>query len=257
MSTYNFDYFLWVTGVGLQFVLCFVVIRRRLWQRLPLFTTYILLVFAAELARTWGYLHWGANSLSYAKAYWVSQGILVMARCAALVDICRAALRPYRGVWLLLRWGLAGTAAVMLLRAAERTGEVARVSKFVIFLERELEFVVVVMLVVLLAVSRYYGTRLERPFNVIGLGFTLYSSVAIINNSIQVAKLSVPWELFSQVHSVSFLAALAIWIAALWHALPQEALPEMSTAEEYQRGSQSISTSMRQLNTRLAGLMKR
>jgi hypothetical protein len=257
MGTFDFDYFLWVTGSGLEFVLCLVALRRRLWQRLPLFTAYILLLFAADMARRWGYLHWGANSLSFAKIYWVSQGILVVARCAALVDLCRAALRPYRGVWLLLRWGLAGTAAVMLLRAAQRTEEVARVSKFVIFLERELEFVVVVALVVLLAVGRYYGTRLERPLNAIALGFSLYSSVAIINNSILIAKFSVPWEVYSRVRSMSFFAAVAIWAVALRRALPELAIPEISTAEAYERDSLEVSNRMRELNARLAGLMKR
>jgi hypothetical protein len=128
---------------------------------------------------------------------------------------------------------------------------------YVIFLERELEIAVVISLVALLALSRYYGLALDRPLDGLALGLGLYSSFVIIKDTIILVVRNVPWWWFSLANSLVYAATVGIWIYALWAPLPERARPDLSTVESYERNSRAVSQRMRELNARLSELIKR
>jgi len=187
----------------------------------------------------------------------MTQPVLVLARAAALADICRAALGHYTGVWQLARYLLAGAATTLLALAAVRTGGTPGIFSYLIFVERELEFAVVIILLVLLVLSRYYGVALEPPLGGLAMGFAIYSSVLIIASSILIGPLTLPWNVFSQVRSAGYFVALGFWAHALRAPLPAPVRPELSTVESYERNSRLVTDRMRELNARLMDLMKR
>ena len=239
-----------------QLGVCALALLRRLWKILPYFSAYLVLLVVVEAARWAVILKAGVNSPPHAWTYWMTQPVLILARAAALVDVCRAALGSYTGVWKFARTVLAGSAAFMLVFAAIHTGETARISSYLLFLERELEFAILASLLLLLMLSRHYGLMLERPLDGIALGLGFYSSIVIITSSILIGSLSVRWWEFSLARSLAFGTSLGIWAYALGRPLPERMRPQMGTVESYETGSQAVRDRMRELNERLSGLMR-
>ncbi|HUJ39865.1 MAG TPA: hypothetical protein VLW54_04910 [Candidatus Acidoferrales bacterium] len=240
----------------LQVGVCALALVRRLWKTLPYFTAYLVLVVLVEGLR-WGVIFAsGVNSPTHQWTYWMTQPALILARGAALADICRAALGLYTGVWKLARLLLVVSGTFMLAFAAVHTNEAHRVSSYLLFLERELEFAVLISLMLILVLVRYYGLSLERPLDGIALGLGFYSSIVIISSSILIGSLSLPWWGFSLARSLGYAGALGMWAYALRAPVRERARPELGTVENYEAGSREIRNRMRELNDRLSDLMK-
>jgi len=240
----------------LELAVCALALRRRLWRPLPFFVAYLVLLVLIDSGRWAVLLFTGMNSPTYSWAYWMTQPVHILARGAALADICRATLGPYVGVWRLARPLLMLAATLMLVFAAVHSNGTHWISSYLIFLERELEFAVVISLLVLLLLSRYYGLVLERPLDSIALGLGFYSSFVIIKDTIILVVRNLPYWWFSLANSVAFAITLGFWCYALWAPLPERARPQLSTAESYERNSREVSDRMRELNERLLNLIK-
>jgi hypothetical protein len=240
-----------------QAVVCALALIRRLWRVLPYFVAYLVLLVLIEGVRWAVIAVAGANSPTHAWTYWMTQPVLILARGAALADVCRAALGLYAGVWRVARSLLLLAAAFMLGFAAVHTGGAGRISSYLIFLERELEFAVVLSLLLLLVLSRYYGVAFDRPLDGIALGLGFYSSVLILDSSILIGPFALPWWLFSSVRSIAYFIALCWWGYALWAPLPERVPPELSTVESYEQNTRAVSDRMREMNLRLSNLTKR
>lgn len=239
-----------------ELALCVFAVVRRLWRYLPYFMAYLIVLVLIDGAR-WGVLLTaGSGSRTYSWIYWMTQPVLILARGAALADVCRATLGPYSGVWRFARPLLMFAATVMLAFAAVHSRGTHWIFSYLIFLERELEFAVVISLLLLLVMSRYYEMALERPLDGIALGLGFYSSFVIIKDTIILMQLNLPWWWFSLANSVAFSMALGAWFYALWAPLPERARPELSSVESYEQNTQAVTTRMRELNKRLSNLMK-
>jgi hypothetical protein len=257
MDFHDVDQLLTLVLVPVESAVCALAFWRRLWRTLPFFTAYLLLVVIIDGVRWSVILVYGAGSLAHSWTYWMTQPLLMLARGAALADICRAALGLYTGVWQLARYLLGVAVAAMLTLAAVHTGGSSRITSYLVFVERELEFAVVVTLLMLLVLSRYYGVALDRPLGGMAMGFALYSSVVIIDSSILIGPLRLPWIVFSAARSLGYSVALGCWAYALRAPLPAPVRPELSTVESYERNSRVVSGRMRELTARLMDLMKR
>jgi len=244
-------------GLLFEVGVCVLALLRRLWRILPFFTGYLVLLVLIDLARQWVLLQAGYSSRLYSWAFWMTQWVLVVARGAALADICRAALSAYAGIWQLARYLLAGATTVMLAAAALRTGSTPGIVSYVIYVERELEFAIVVTLLLLLILSRYYGVELNRPLDGIAMGLAFYSSVVITTSGILAGPGALPWGLYDALREVAYDVALAFWAYALRAPVPHPARPVLGTVDSYERNSRMVSDRMRGLNARLLELMKR
>ncbi len=244
-------------GTLLLTVVCALAVVRRSWRNLPWFTAYLFLALGADVLR-WSVLHHsGFGSAAYSWTYWATQTVLVIARGAALADVCRAALGAYTGVWQFARILLGVTAVGLLSAAGVRTASSTYIRSYVLFVERELEFTMVVTLLVLLLFCRYYDVALERPLDGISMGFVFYSSVVIISSSIRNGPLAPPWLLVSTVRTGAYAVATAFWAFALRTPLPAPVRQQLSTVESYERNARVVSDRMRELNARLLALTRR
>src|SRR5712692_2384465 len=88
-------------SVLLEAVVLACAVQRRLYTRLPVFTGYLAILVTRELTLSWFYLGLGYSSRPAFYYFWITQGILVVARAAAVVEIAWRALHGYRGVWAL------------------------------------------------------------------------------------------------------------------------------------------------------------
>ena len=244
-------------GAAGEITVCLLALVRGLWRRLPWFTAYFLLVIVIEAAR-WAVLSYqGSGSPAYSWTYWMTQPLLIMARGAALADVCCAALSSYTGVWQLARYLLAGTAAAILLVAAVHTSGSRGITSYVIFVERELEFAVVITLLLLLVLSRYYGVVLEPPLGGLSLGLAFYSSSVIVPSSILIGRFALPWAVFSSMRIAGWDVTLGCWLYALRAPLTAPLRPELSTVESYEENARAVSGRMCELNARLLALTRR
>lgn len=143
----------------------------------------------------------------------------------------------------------------MLGLAADHSNGTGWIFSYLIFLERELEFAVIIWLTLFLGLNRYYGLVLEQPLNSIAFGIGFYSSFVIIKSTILLAVRNIPWPWVSPATTVGFSIAAGVWCAALRVPFPERVAPELVTAESYERSSRDVSRRMRELNERLSGLM--
>jgi len=243
----------WAAELGL----CSLALGRRVWRILPCFVAYLIALVVVDAARWDVFLIAGMKSRAYRLTYWLSQPVLILARAAVLANICRAALRHYSGIWRLAKPLLMVTAALLMAFAAIRSNASNRMVSYLIFAERELEFAIVLALLALLMLSRYYGVALDRPLSGIALGMGLYSSYVIVNYSVILQQFQVPWWVFSAGNTVAYTVALIIWIYTLWAPLPEPVQPELSTPESYERNTLAVTGQMKEVNDRLEQLMKR
>lgn len=246
-------------AVALELVLFGLAVYRGVYRRLPIFTAYIALVFVKEVVTFWVLFRYGLRSQPYFYAYWVSQGILVALRGLVVAELLRAVLRPYHGVWAMARVALSVSAAALLSYAAvESAARGPAMGGFVLTADRGLEFVVVGTLLALLAICRYYEVRLDGLTAAIALGLAIYSSVAIMNNTVRFNFFVSYAQTWSVMRRLSYDAAVLIWLWPLLRPVPaQEAAPVMASPGVYGELAPEFSGRMRELNDRLLEILQR
>ena len=176
-----------------------------------------------------------------------------------MADVCRAALGQYTGVWRLARLLLVSAATLMVAAAGVRTSGTSAFS-YVLFFERELEVCILLSMIGLLLLSKYYGVSLNEPLRGITFGLAFYSIIVVITNTTISGPLQLPWEaywdIFNIVRMMAFLGALGFWIHALWLPLPETAEANMLPPGEYEEGTVTIMSGIEKLNEYLKDLMK-
>lgn len=253
------DFSLWLGGTALEAAILSLVFYRGLHRRFPIFTAYVGLVLAREGVHLLFYQLTGPRSRAYFYFYWVSQAVLLAARGLVVVELFHRVLRPYSGLWVFARWALSLSAATLLVYAGlSSSSSVGRVGGVVLAGERGLEFTVIGTLVALLAFCRYYGVILDRPSAALVLGLALYSSLAIVNNSVLFEFVASYLPVWRFVRPVSFHAALLVWLWPLLRPLaaphPQ---PVLAAPGLYQELAPEFSGRMRELNDRLLDFLQR
>ena len=151
------------------------------------------------------------------------------------------------------------TATSLLVYAAVKSANATGyLGSFVVATERGLEVTAGGSLLILLAVARYYRRALDPLTSAIALGLALYSSLAIVNNSILFDYILPYFRLWSFLRRVSFHGALLVWGWPLLHPLAGPgAPPVMDSSGFYQEWAPELSDRMRQLNRRLLRFFKR
>ncbi len=251
------DYVLWATGTVLQLSLCGLAYKRRLVRHLPLFTAYLVLVTTYDAFNWWFYLKLGYGSRTAFYYYWVSQGVLLVARGLIIAEICWQVLRPYCGIWGLARWLLAGGALFLVCNAAvAASGNTAWIALFILSGERGLELAVIVVLILLFALCRYYGIRVRPLLAMVALGLGLYSAVQIANNSLRGGWMTNDFPWWKAVRIVSSQVALLIWGLALRKPLPGvEPRPALLEKQLYDELVPQVNYRLRELNDRLREML--
>jgi hypothetical protein len=258
MSLLPESYLLGAASLLLEVGVCAYALRRRLYLRLPWFTAYLTLLVGHTLLVWFLYLGGGYDSRLTFYCYWATQGLLLAARAAAVAEIARRALHGYCGVWALGWRLLCGVALLLLAHAAvDARGNSAWIATFLVTAERDLELAVVGVLVLLLAICRYYGIRLEPVQQMVALGMGFYSALQVFNNSVLQAWLPGYFQVWNDIRMVSFQAALVIWLLALRRPLPALApAPALLPQEVYDELSPQLNYRLRILNQRLLEILR-
>ncbi|HEV2617642.1 MAG TPA: hypothetical protein VGU63_13645 [Candidatus Acidoferrales bacterium] len=236
-----------------------LALRRELFKRLPVFSTYLCILVINEAVLWVSYSFTGITSHTSFYVYWTMQAIQVFARAAVVYEVCRVLLSPYMGIWklcrpLLIALGLmlAGSA----LATARRT--VHPISATTLMAERGLELTVVGILLFGLIFCRYYDIQIDRHLIWIFLGLGFYSAVQVANNTFFGNWLThTNFPVWAALRNASFNIATLFWLVALWKPLPaRQPAPVLLTRGEYEILAPQVTLRLRELNARLLEMWK-
>src|ERR1700680_2599014 len=141
---------LYLSTVGIELLLCALVYFRKLQQRLPFFTAYSVFLFLCTLGDALVYRHFGFRSSASFNAYWITEGLIIIARGFAIAELCRYEFRAYQGVWA-LTWRILALLAVFFLGHAtvNAWGQVGDISIYGLTIERDIAISSIVILLAL------------------------------------------------------------------------------------------------------------
>jgi hypothetical protein len=103
---------------------------------------------------------------------------------------------------------------------------------FLLTVERSLDLGIAVILVALLRLGLRYGVWLGEVERKVLLGFSVYSTFQIVNNTFMRQWMMRYFHWWVSASVVSFEVALVIWIAPLLRSLPPPAPPPTLFSEE-------------------------
>src|SRR5215475_15804523 len=174
------DYSLWFATILLELVLLWRSLRGDYFKRYPIFYSYISFVFLQSVAR---FTVYHLKPDWYGSVYWFTEFVAIIAGCSVVFEFCQLGLRGYPGVAKLARAGLlAGflfTFSKVLFTA--RQGADGWTPALTFLLERDLRFVQIAAMSILVAIVLVYRIPTGRNLKGIILGYGVYLALTVTN----------------------------------------------------------------------------
>jgi len=227
---------IWWSAIALEAFILERGVRKRLLSKYPLFFSYISCILLTELTRFSCYT---LAPRFYQSVYWHSELVISLARYAILVGIYGQFFRDYPGARRLARHLLLSVAfAIMFTVAGKAFYEGFGSWEFAATLSRELPYVEVPLLLMLLLLRHYYRISMGRNVWTLTLGYGFFLGTVVIHQGILFLPRT-DFSLFlSRFLPTTYLVTLMIWSAALWSYPPD---PLQSTEVEIEHESKKKS----------------
>ena len=268
----RYEIFLFSVILGLEILLCGLVYLRKLHWRLPLFATYTTTMLVCSVALLITFSRFGFRSGPSVYASWYAIAVTSLARSAATVELCRASLRAYQGIWA-LTWRLLGVMIAMFFvhAAIDARGQPNWFTASSMIIERDVEIASAVILVGILLVGKYYRLSIDPLQKLLGLGILLFCIVEFVNNSVvrdlllrggTAWTITKPfaeqtWHVWNTVQAMAADTSIGLWCFALRKPLPTRIeSPALLPADVYRELSPAINLRLRAFNARLVELLK-
>jgi hypothetical protein len=241
----------WAVSVALQFCLLAMLLYRRAGQRFPAFATYVVGTLLQSLTQFLIYRLWDSRSQLTLNLSWSVQGAIIVLRMLAVLELCRIVFRGYRGIWTLI-WRVL-TALFVAVAAAAMLFEGRK--DWILHADNALGLALAAVVVGLFLIARYYRVQTREPLRTISVGFFLYSSFVMLNNTILEIWLSSYATLWNFLSVLAFTGSLLIWVWALRHPAAQyESAPQLLHPGVYRALAPEVNLRLRLLNERLSQL---
>jgi hypothetical protein len=210
-------------------------------------------MLAQNLMFALSYRLWGFSSAVSFKIAWASQSVVIAARALAVTEICRRILAKYPGIWA-LGWRIFLAAASLVFVYAWAVG--GRSWQLIaVTADRGLELAMAAAILSLFLFVRYYQVAIEPAARFLAIGFFLYSSFRVLNDTILERWLTHYSTLWNLIGTLTFLASLLLWTWTL--RLTQQPMMSETTLlpeNHYRSLSPAINARLKSLNERLRHL---
>jgi len=251
--------FLWYATIGLEIILAALVLRRRGFHSLPLFTVYVLLN-TLQAFLLWAVYHWmGFKSLSAFYVGWSTHEILLIARGAVCAELCWKILHKRSKLfWTMVRDLLVLVGACLALYTAfDSLRKIFRVPSSILAFERGLELTIAVVLILALRVAVRYDLRIKRAPFLIATGICFYSLVQMVNDTfLDWLNFKFPW--WNAFRIVAFQVALLLWIWAFASQdFDSDDKPAPTRPVFYAERSEEVSQKLRSLEKDLQEIVRK
>ena len=249
---------LWTLTVILEGFLCVVVVQRRLWRRLPLFSSYVFFKFFVTTALWLVYKRFGYDSNPARYFFWSTQSLLLVSRASVCAELCWLVFKSRPGLWSYVQKILiAISAAILLYAAIDAYRQVSAFRGFVLTSERSLELSVAIFLTSFLIIANRYRIPMERAPFLIAVGVCLHSAFQVLNNTFFKTWLDPYFSWWRNAYMVSFQVALVIWLFALRRPLPEtKPAPTLLPKGTYYSYGRLIDQRLKELDRDIQEVMK-
>jgi hypothetical protein len=219
-----FTNLIWWSAILMEALLLVRSSKEKLFERYPLFYSYIGCVLLIEVLRfSW----YKAQFDSYQTVYWCTEFPTVIAGYGVIAEIYKRSLEHHPGV---ARRAQRVLLAVLFLTLGEVAADTFRspsgswahaIAKF----GRDLRYVELSLWIIMLAVFSFYRIPAGRNLKALISGYGFYITMSVVN----LAFVFQPENPFSsiarQLPSLAYLVTLTIWCAGLWSRFPEPGPP--------------------------------
>jgi len=241
----------WALSTILEVVLLLFLVRRHLHRAVPAFFAYVVLVILQSAVVASSFAFFGASSEPAFRIAWGSQAVIVVARWFAVMEIAKKTLAQYTGIWAFTSRLLILVTALMLLYSIGFSG--SRMSLLILNAHRSVELCIAGLIVAIFVFVRYYRVPVNPLQRTLAVGFCLYSSFSVINDSLYEKWRLAVGSLWNYLDMLTFIASLILWIQAVRaYSVSQEQIgPAALPSDTYGELSRKLNSRLDLLNQRL------
>ena len=241
--------FIWAMSIIAELALLTFLAIRKNFRIFPTFSVYVCLDLSESLVLFIAYLK-GYSSLASWRTASLTQGVLLIARSLAIVEVCKHVLSRFRGIWALIWRVLLASAGVAILSSI-----LAPKHRWQFVLpnaERGLDVAMATTIVLLFLFAKYYQVVPDAQVRSLAVGFWLYSCFSILDNTLLQHLMYHYVALWSHLNMLAFLVSLLIWLDAVYNlqTVPNKTTVLLSSAV-YSAISPAVNLDLHLLNQNL------
>jgi len=245
-----FEGYLWPVMMLAAAGLVVFAINRKNYKTHPFFLAYLLAALAQNLVFALSYRVWGFSSSASFRIAWATQSVVVTLRALAVVEIFRAVLAKYTGIWALgWRMFVAAATSIFIYSWAVSAG---RWDLVAVNADRSLELAIAVAILGLFVFARYYRIAIDQASSLLATGFFIYSCSRALNDTVLDRWLTAYTAIWNLLTTVAYLTSLLLWTWALRQTQERPATgPELLPESAYGVLSPAMNAHLRALNEQL------
>lgn len=184
---------------------------------------------------------------AYFYTYWIADAISIVLAFAVMWELFKITLRPYEGMRdlaaVLFRWAIVVLLLVAVVMAASQGhGAFPRsywLVQAVMVLERSVRMVQAGLMLLLLLFGAQLAINWRHTAFGIALGFAVYAVLQLAAFAIRLGS-GLADGVFKLLSPISYLLALLIWAAYLWHSKPLPAVRELPPGSDLARWNTAL-----------------
>jgi hypothetical protein len=227
---------IWVTGIVIEALLLFRGVYAKLVSRYLNFYIYVLSLFLAD-----GIFYF-APILGHPiadKWNWYSGFVSLFLGVGIVLEVFRHVLAPYPGaekVARILSYALMGAVLVFIIVYPIVSPNAAAARTLFYRLQRDFLAVQALLLMVIIRVMAYYAIPTGRNLKGMILGYGQMVALTLFGLALRAFRGFAFNSAFNYIQTTAYLAALVIWLIALWSYLPDPVpTPRISGDDDYDR----------------------
>lgn len=237
----TFITWMWLGGISLQVALAIVIVSRKIWERFPIFATYVLTNLCVS-----GFLYlvdaFHASRYVYFYCYWITQAITLLLGLATVFEIFATLLVSYPGLkklavivcrYTVLVLGIFGALVIIFHHRDETTRNAP-----LLILEVAVRIGEVGLVILLFVFAGIFGLPWRRSAFGIALGIGMYASVQLAGVAWQSYAGQRGWYVNAIAGMLGFDLSLLVWMGSLLsrqYAAKDVQLPEREELEQWNK----------------------
>ena len=245
---------LWACALALQVAVLAIMIGKKQYKEFPFIFLYVLFGLLQSPVLYLVYAIYGFGSWPAYWTAWISQGVVLIFRWAAVCELCSTILGQFRGIWG-RAWRVLTVFGALALLTALVLGRHDLKSLISTF-DLGLQLSIATVMASFFLFARYYQVEVQTSLRSIGIAFCLYSCFRSVNDAV----LQTLWRNYAStwtvLDQVTFAATLVLIGSAVYVLGSQPKrkivlLPQTS----YAQFAPQMSERLRILNERLDELL--
>jgi hypothetical protein len=249
---------LWAIESIVQLGVLFLIVTKRHFHALPLFSVYVAVNVCQSALLLFVYLRFGFTSHAAQQASWLSEPVVLAVQAGAATEVLHRVLRHYAGIWA-MAWRLIAIAAVIVICYASASA-VQSPDWRLLIVNRGYHLTFAVALISCLLLVRWYSIPVDPVYKMLLGGFCVFSCASVAANTVLQVLFLRHFPKFSEVWNylevIVFLGVQIAWAVALRHPVQVEEKPALLPPSTYDRLSPEVNSHLRALNDLLARFLR-